>query len=166
MPNATPAANWRRTGSLALAGAATACAAIAIAAAGGLQTAEAAIAEHPLAPALGFISFVEDETVLASTESEGGITTCGNLVVSGADNVNIHDASTFIVPGESVPSADGANDMNDASSTGEYTGGGYEGLPITGSGLSAFVIGAGSLVTVGAVAMFSSARRRRTDESE
>jgi choice-of-anchor A domain-containing protein len=105
MPNATSTANLRRTGSLALAGAATACAAFAIAAAGSLQTALAATAEHPLAPALGFNSFVEDETVLASTESEGGIATGGNLVVSGAYNVNIHNASTFIAPGDSVPSA-------------------------------------------------------------
>jgi len=104
MPNATSRADRRRTG-LALAGAATACAAIAIATAGTFHSAQAATTYNPLAPALGFNSFVEDETVLASTESEGGIATGGNLVVSGSYNVNIHDASTFVAPGDSVPSA-------------------------------------------------------------
>lgn len=104
MSNAMPRASRRRTGSLVLAGAATACAAIAIAAVGTFQTTRASTGYNPLTPALGFNAFVEDQTLLASTESEGGIATGGNLVL-GTYNVNIHDASMFIAPGDSVPSS-------------------------------------------------------------
>jgi choice-of-anchor A domain-containing protein len=104
MSNAMPRASRRRTGSLVLAGAATACAAIAIAAVGTFQTTQASTGYNPLTPALGFNAFVEDQTLLASTESEGGIATGGNLVL-GTYNVNIHDASMFIAPGDSVPSS-------------------------------------------------------------
>jgi hypothetical protein len=225
MSNAMPRANRRRTRSLVLAGAATACAAIAIAAVGTFQTTQASTGYNPLTPALGFNAFVEDQTLLASTESEGGIATGGNLVL-GTYNVNIHDASTFTTPGDSVPSSlvvggriafaqaqagavvqvhdyvkvgdltgtdvlntdsnnasvnthvvaagagttDGATDgtadgSDDPSDSDEYSGGRGDHLATTGSGLGAFVIGAASLVTVGAVAMFS-ARRRRTDEPD
>jgi choice-of-anchor A domain-containing protein len=104
MPNATPPVHLRRTGSLTLVGAATACAAIAISAAGTLPEAHAATGYNPLEAALGFNAFVEDETLLASTESEGGIATGGNLVL-GTYNVNVHDASTFTAPGDTVPSS-------------------------------------------------------------
>ncbi|MFG3342442.1 collagen-binding domain-containing protein [Glycomyces sp. NPDC048151] len=103
MPHTTQQPN-RQAGRLALAGAATASVAVAIAVAGTMPAAQADVAD-PLAPALGFNSFVENETVLASTESEGGIATGGNLAVAGSYNVNIHDASTFTAPGDSVPSA-------------------------------------------------------------
>jgi choice-of-anchor A domain-containing protein len=95
----------KRTRRFALAGVAGAAVAAAIAAGGTLPAAHAATVYNPLAPALGFNSFVEDETLLASTESEGGVATGGNLVVAGSYNVNIHDASTFTAPGDSVPSA-------------------------------------------------------------
>jgi choice-of-anchor A domain-containing protein len=104
MPNATPPVHLRRTGSLTHAGAAAACAAIAIAAVGTFPEAHAATEYNPLEPALGFNAFVEDETLLSSTEPEGGIATGGNLVL-GTYNVNIHDASTFTAPGDTVPSS-------------------------------------------------------------
>lgn len=104
MPKTALTPSRRRTSRLALAGAATASVAVTIALAGTLPAAHADT-ENPLAPALDFNSFVENETVLASTESEGGIATGGNLAVAGSYNVNIHDASTFTAPGDAVPSA-------------------------------------------------------------
>ncbi|WP_157974781.1 collagen-binding domain-containing protein [Glycomyces dulcitolivorans] len=107
----TTTSSARRAGRLWLTGAATAAAAlaataIAFNAAGTGPAAQAATVTYdPLAPALGFNSFVEDETALVSTESEGGVATGGNLVVKGSYNVNIHDASTFTVAGDSRPSA-------------------------------------------------------------
>lgn len=78
----------------------------ALATAATVPTAQAApVSIDPLTSALGFNAFVEDETVLASTESEGGVATGGNLVISGPYNVNIHDASTFTAPGDTTPSA-------------------------------------------------------------
>lgn len=59
----------------------------------------------PLAPALDFNSFVENETTLASLEAEGAIATGGNLVIEGSYNVMIHNVGTFVAPGDSVPSA-------------------------------------------------------------
>ncbi|WP_335988993.1 choice-of-anchor A family protein [Glycomyces sp. MUSA5-2] len=100
----------RRARRLSLAGAATltaaaAATAIAFNAAGTAPTAQAAtIAYDPLAPALDFNSFVENETTLVSTESEGPVATGGNLVVKGSYNVNIHEAGTFIAPGDAEQS--------------------------------------------------------------
>jgi choice-of-anchor A domain-containing protein len=107
MPKTPPNPRPRlRAGRLAVLGAAGAVAAAALAAVGTAPVvAQDPEGVNPLEPALGFNAFVEDETVLASTEAEGGIATGGNLVVSGSYNVNIHDASTFIAPGDSVPSS-------------------------------------------------------------
>ncbi|WP_270111793.1 collagen-binding domain-containing protein [Glycomyces luteolus] len=107
MPKSPSNPRYRlRAGRLAVLGAAGIVTAAVLATAGTVPVAQAApVTVDPLAPALGFNAFVEDETVLVSTESEGGIATGGNLVVSGSYNVNIHDASTFTAPGDSVPSA-------------------------------------------------------------
>lgn len=100
----------RRARRLSLAGAATltaaaAATAIAFNAAGTAPTAQAATVTYdPLAPALDFNSFVENETSLVSTESEGPVATGGNLVVKGSYNVNIHEAGTFIAPGDAEQS--------------------------------------------------------------
>lgn len=97
----------RRARRLSLAGAVTltaaaAATAIAFNAAGTAPTAQAATVTYdPLAPALDFNSFVENETTLTSTESEGPVATGGNLVVKGSYNVNIHEAGTFVAPGDS-----------------------------------------------------------------
>jgi hypothetical protein len=95
-----------QAGRLAVLGAAGVVTAAALATAGTVPVAQAVpVTVDPFAPALGFNAFVEDETVLVSTESEGGIATGGNLVVSGSYNVDIHDASMFIAQGDAVPSA-------------------------------------------------------------
>jgi choice-of-anchor A domain-containing protein len=107
----TTTSSARRAGRLWLTGAATAAAALTATAIGfntagtGPAAQAATVAYDPLAPALGFNSFVEDETALVSTESEGGVATGGNLVVKGSYNVNIHDASTYTAAGDSRPSA-------------------------------------------------------------
>lgn len=91
---------------MAVLGAAGVVAVAALATTATLPTAQAApVTINPLESALGFNAFVHDETVLASTESEGGIATGGNLVIAGSYNVNIHDASSFIAPGDAEPSA-------------------------------------------------------------
>ncbi|NUQ88890.1 MAG: choice-of-anchor A family protein [Glycomyces artemisiae] len=100
----------RRARRFALTGAATltaaaAATAIAFNAAGTAPTAQAATVTYdPLAPALDFNSFVENETTLVSTETEGPVATGGNLVVKGSYNVNIHEAGTFIAPGDAEQS--------------------------------------------------------------
>ncbi|MEU6246732.1 choice-of-anchor A family protein [Glycomyces sp. NPDC047010] len=97
----------RRARRLSLAGAVTltaaaAATAIAFNAAGtGPAAMAATVTYDPLAPALDFNSFVENETVLVSTESEGPVATGGNLVVKGSYNVNIHESGTFVAPGDS-----------------------------------------------------------------
>ncbi|MDN3243732.1 choice-of-anchor A family protein [Glycomyces tritici] len=91
---------------MAVLGAAGIVAVAALATAATVPTAQAApVSVDPLARALGYNAFVENETVLASTESEGGIATGGNLVIAGSYNVNIHDASSFTAPGDTEPSA-------------------------------------------------------------
>lgn len=107
MPKSPSNPRYRlRAGRLAVLGAAGVVIAAAIATAGTAPVAQAVpVTVDPLAAALGFNAFVEGETILVSAESEGGIATGGNLVVSGSYNVNIHDASTFTAPGDSVPSA-------------------------------------------------------------
>ncbi|MEU5871897.1 choice-of-anchor A family protein [Glycomyces sp. NPDC047369] len=100
----------RRARRLSLAGAVTltaaaAATAIAFNAAGTGSVAQAATVTYdPLAPALDFNSFVENETTLVSTESEGPVATGGNLVVRGSYNVNIHESGTFIAPGDAQQS--------------------------------------------------------------
>ncbi|THV30185.1 choice-of-anchor A family protein [Glycomyces paridis] len=96
----------RRAGRLAILGAASA-AAVALAVAGTTPFAQAAtVTFNPLDPALGFNSFVEDETVLASTEAEGPIATGGNLLIEGSYNVMIHTGTgAFTAPGDAQPSA-------------------------------------------------------------
>lgn len=96
----------RRAGRLAILGAATAATAVAFAAAGTLPSAHAAtVTIDPLAPAFDFNAFVENETVLASTESEGAIATGGDLLIEGSYNVMIHDVGTFFDGDDAQPSA-------------------------------------------------------------
>jgi hypothetical protein len=73
----------KRTRRFALAGVAGAAVAAAIAAGGMLPAAHAATVYNPLAPALGFNSFVEDETLLASTESEAASRRAGTSLWRG-----------------------------------------------------------------------------------
>ncbi|GAA1661249.1 hypothetical protein GCM10009830_03000 [Glycomyces endophyticus] len=104
-------ASARRTRRLSLAGAAAltaavAATAIAFNAAGTAPVAQAATVTYdPLAPALDFNAFVENETELHSTESEGAMATGGNLVIRGSYNVNIHEVASFTAPGDARPSA-------------------------------------------------------------
>nr|WP_255671574.1 collagen-binding domain-containing protein [Glycomyces amatae] len=92
--------------STAVAVAALAAAAIAFDAAGTGSVAQAATVTYdPLAKALDFNTFVENETTLVSTESEGPMATGGDLVIKGSYNVDIHGEATYTVPGDARPTA-------------------------------------------------------------
>lgn len=103
-----PTARSRRARRLLITGAA-ACAtaaAVGLTAIGPGPVAQAAAVTYdPLAKALGFNTFVENETVLASTEAEGPMATGGDLVIQGSYNVDLHSEATFTVPGDARPTA-------------------------------------------------------------
>ncbi|SDD86202.1 choice-of-anchor A family protein [Glycomyces harbinensis] len=99
----TPTRRRSRTVALAAAAAGTAVAVTAVAA---TIHAEAAVVNlNPLEKALGFNAFVENRTILASTEAEGPIATGGDLRIEGSYNVMIHDTGSFTAPGDAAPSA-------------------------------------------------------------
>lgn len=100
--------NVRRTAwRLAALGVAGVAAVLALGTAGTAPFAQAAtVTLNPLDPALGFNAFVEDQTVLASTEAEGPIATGGDLLIEGSYNVMIHTGTgSYTAPGDSSPSA-------------------------------------------------------------